>query len=127
MKLEGLDHCALIVTDLKQSTAWYQKVLGLERRHEEVWGNVPTFLCKGTTGVALFPATTAKPAPRPEPGTAIVMSHLAFRADRENFERAQQELKRQNIDFDFQDHEIARSIYFSDPDGHRLEITTYEI
>jgi catechol 2,3-dioxygenase-like lactoylglutathione lyase family enzyme len=27
----------------------------------------------------------------------------------------------------FMDHATAHSIYFADPDGHRLEITTYEL
>jgi catechol 2,3-dioxygenase-like lactoylglutathione lyase family enzyme len=55
------------------------------------------------------------------------MLHLAFRADRENFLAAQQELKKRGIKFEFQDHEIAHSIYFRDPDGHQLEITTYDV
>jgi catechol 2,3-dioxygenase-like lactoylglutathione lyase family enzyme len=28
--------------------------------------------------------------------------------------------------YECQDHHIAHSIYFSDPDEHRLELTTYE-
>ena len=55
------------------------------------------------------------------------MLHLAFRADRENFIAAQDELKKRGIKFEFQDHEISHSIYFYDPDGHQLEITTYEM
>jgi len=31
------------------------------------------------------------------------------------------------IKFEFQDHEISHSIYFRDPDGHALEITTYDL
>jgi catechol-2,3-dioxygenase len=50
-----------------------------------------------------------------------------LRADRKNFERAQQELKQRGIAFHFEDHGIAHSIYFRDPDGHELEITTYEV
>ena len=57
----------------------------------------------------------------------IRMLHLAFRADRKTFLAAQAELKRRRIDFEFQDHEISHSIYFRDPDGHELEITTYEL
>jgi catechol-2,3-dioxygenase len=53
--------------------------------------------------------------------------HFAFRADRENFLHAQDELKKRAIPFDFQDHEISHSIYFRDPDGHQIEITTYEL
>ncbi|GHO67509.1 hypothetical protein KSC_064010 [Ktedonobacter sp. SOSP1-52] len=44
-----------------------------------------------------------------------------------NFERAQVELRERNIPFRFADHTIARSIYLSDPDGHRVELTTYEL
>jgi catechol-2,3-dioxygenase len=40
---------------------------------------------------------------------------------------AQQELKTRGVAFEFQDHEISESIYFQDPDGHELEITTYEV
>ena len=55
------------------------------------------------------------------------MLHLAFRADSENFLAAQRELEKRGIKFEFQDHEISHSIYFRDPDGHQLEITTYEL
>jgi catechol 2,3-dioxygenase-like lactoylglutathione lyase family enzyme len=55
------------------------------------------------------------------------MLHLAMRANRKNFLAAQEELKRRGIKFEFQDHEIAHSIYFRDPDDHQLEITTYEL
>ena len=40
---------------------------------------------------------------------------------------AQAELKRRGIQFEFQDHKISHSIYFDDPDGHHLEITTYDL
>ncbi len=55
------------------------------------------------------------------------MLHLAFRANRKNFLAAQDELKQRGVRFEFQDHEISHSIYFSDPDGHKLEITTYDL
>lgn len=41
--------------------------------------------------------------------------------------KAQAALRERGIAFQFQDHEVSHSIYFSDPDGHRLEITTYEV
>ena len=124
MQLEGIDHVAMGVRDIEQSARWYIDVLGFERLHDGMWNGVPTFIGKGNTGIALFPANqeTKTSAHR-----EIRMLHLAFRADRENFLAAQQELKKRGIKFEFQDHEIAHSIYFRDPDGHQLEITTYEV
>jgi catechol 2,3-dioxygenase-like lactoylglutathione lyase family enzyme len=52
---------------------------------------------------------------------------VAFRVDRENFEAAQADLERRGISFEFSDHGAAHSIYFLDPDGLRLELTTYEV
>ncbi len=52
---------------------------------------------------------------------------LAFRADRRNCLAAQEELDRRGIKFEFQEHEIFHSIYFRDPDGHELEIATYDL
>jgi catechol-2,3-dioxygenase len=91
-----------------------------------MWNGVPTFIGKGTTGIALFPAS---PDAQSIPSTHrdIRLLHLAFRANRQDFLAAQHELEKRGIKFEFQDHEIAHSIYFSDPDGHQLEITTYEL
>jgi catechol 2,3-dioxygenase-like lactoylglutathione lyase family enzyme len=126
MQLEGIDHVALAVHDVEQSANWYVEVLGFERRFEEMWDGVPTFIAKGNTAIALFPLRnhhlpTARGAGR------IGMLHLAFRANRENFLAAQRELEKRGIKFEFQDHEISHSIYFRDPDGHELEITTYDL
>jgi len=54
------------------------------------------------------------------------MRHLAFRTDRAGLDRARAALSRRGIAFHFQDHDLCHSIYFHDPDGHELEITTYE-
>lgn len=124
MQLEGIDHIAMGVRDIERSAKWYVDVLGFERLHKDMWNGVPTFIGKGKTGIALFPGThEAKSSAHRE----IRMLHLAFRADRENFLTAQRELENRGIKFESQDHEIAQSIYFRDPDGHQLEITTYEI
>ena len=125
MNLEGLDHIALAASDVEKSVKWYLEVLGLERQHEGRWDGVPIFVGKGATGIAFFPATGPKePSGKSNP---VRVLHFALRADRKNFERAQQELKQRGIAFHFEDHAIAHSIYFRDPDGHQLEITTYEL
>jgi catechol 2,3-dioxygenase-like lactoylglutathione lyase family enzyme len=124
MQLEGIDHVALGVRDVERSAKWYIEVLGFERLHEGMWNGVPTFIGKGNTGIALFPASHE---PKPSNHREIRMLHLAFRVNRENFLAAQRELEKRGIEFEFQDHEIAHSIYFSDPDGHTLEITSYEV
>jgi catechol 2,3-dioxygenase-like lactoylglutathione lyase family enzyme len=126
MELEGIDHVAVGVRDIERSAKWYIEVLGFERLHEEMWNGVPTFIGKGNTGIALFPASSnAKSTPSTR--RDIRMLHLAFRANRENFAAAERELQKRGIEFEFQDHEISHSIYFCDPDGHQLEITTYDL
>jgi catechol 2,3-dioxygenase-like lactoylglutathione lyase family enzyme len=124
MKLEGIDHVAMGVRDIERSAKWYIEVLGFERLHEGMWSGVPTFIGKEKTGIALFPANQE---PKTSGHREIRILHLAFRADRKNFLAAQRELEKHGIKFEFQDHEIAHSIYFRDPDGHQLEITTYDV
>ena len=124
MQLEGIDHIAMGVRDIERSANWYIDVLGFERLHHGMWNGVPTFIGKGATGIALFPATEE---PKKSAHREIRMLHLAFRADSKNFHAAQRKLEKHGIKFEFQDHEIAHSIYFRDPDGHQLEITTYDV
>ena len=122
-ELAGLDHVALRVKDLERSAAWYREVLGLQPMFEGAWGGVPIMLgIGGLAAIALFPAGEAGVSGR----AAIEIDHFAFRASRADFERARESLEQRGIEVDFQDHEISHSIYFLDPDGHQLEITTYE-
>jgi catechol 2,3-dioxygenase-like lactoylglutathione lyase family enzyme len=136
MDLEGIDHVAMSVRDVERSARWYIDVLGFERRFPGMWDGTPVFIGKGTTSIALFPAqsiTTASSAKATAAGSTsdqrggVRMLHLAFGASKKNFLAAQEELKQRGIQFEFQDHEISHSIYFSDPDGHKLEITTYDL
>jgi catechol 2,3-dioxygenase-like lactoylglutathione lyase family enzyme len=126
MDLEGIDHVAMSVRDVERSAQWYMDVLGFERRHQGMWEGIPIFIGKGTTSLALFPVTSNERSTSSSRGD-VRMLHLALRANRKNFLAAQEELKRRGIKFGFQDHEISHSIYFRDPDGHKLEITTYEL
>lgn len=126
-QLEDIDHIALTVRDLARSIAFYRDVLGMERRHQDVWGDYPVFMCLGKTGLALFPAIDAGPAAMRDVRRAPVMHHFAFRTDRANFQKAQETSQRRGIEFEFQYHQIEHSIYFRDPDGHEVEITTYDL
>lgn len=125
-ELQGLDHVALAVQDVERSAAWYIEVLGFERRYEGMWGGVPLFIAKGKTALALFPAGKGDKY-LPSGRLRGQFLHLALRADRQNFVAAQRALKRRGITFHFQDHGISHSIYFRDPDGIELEITTYDL
>jgi catechol 2,3-dioxygenase-like lactoylglutathione lyase family enzyme len=125
MDLEGIDHVAMSVRDVECAAKWYMEVLGFERRFSEMWDGVPVFIGKGTTAIALFPAQSNTTSKSERAG--VRMLHLAFRATGKNFLAAQEELKQRGIQFEFQDHEISHSIYFRDPDGHELEITTYDL
>ncbi len=125
MQLEGLDHVAFSVRDIPRSAQWYVEVLGLERQHEGMWDGIPVFVGKGNTGLALFPFRGNSNGERDNQAPRIL--HFALCSDRENFAAAQAELTRRGIPFEFQDHEISHSIYLRDPDGHQIEITTYEL
>lgn len=123
IKVDGLDHVAIAARDVARSMQWYRDVLGLERRHADVWGDLPVMMCSGNTCVAIFPLTDDQPAVNR--GARVL--HIAFRADRKTFEQAQKDLRALRIPFQFSDHDIAHSIYFRDPDGYKLEITTYDV
>jgi catechol 2,3-dioxygenase-like lactoylglutathione lyase family enzyme len=126
-RVERLDHIALTVSDVARSVEWYRSVPGLERRHEEAWGDYPAVVCASDTCIALFPAASADPIPSTDRRNTITVRHFAFRVDRRNFDSARAELHAQGIEFSFEDHEICDSIYLHDPDGHEIELTTYEV
>jgi catechol 2,3-dioxygenase-like lactoylglutathione lyase family enzyme len=99
MKLQHIDHVAITLSDLERSRTWDGEVLGLERRHEEEWGDVPTMMCAGETCVALFPSDVAEPKGADARNT-VSMRHFAFRVDRPNLEAAQAQFRELGIEFE---------------------------
>jgi catechol 2,3-dioxygenase-like lactoylglutathione lyase family enzyme len=123
MRLEQFDHVALRCASPEATKAWYVSTLGFEHVFQGAWSGVPIFLRLGSTFIALFPM---KARDRFSQDAGVL--HLAFRAATyADFRSAQTELGARGVGFEFQDHEISHSIYFSDPDGFQLEITTYDL
>ena len=92
----------------------------------ESWGGEPVFVTGADRGfgLALFRADESADGGTP---AAVRILHLAFGTDREGFAAAQAALREKGVPFRFADHEVSHSIYLRDPDGHQLEITTYDL
>ena len=99
------------------------RIVGAGELYEDVWGNFPGVVGIGNTSVAFFPIDD----PDIKLPVGLPIHHIAFRVDRVNFNSAQQTLRQKGIEFEFQDHKIVHSIYFYDPDGHLIELTTYDL
>lgn len=117
---QGLDHIAIAVADLDRSESFYAEVLGLERAHP-AW-DPPRMMMSAGSGIALFPEGEDFGA-----ATAPHIRHIAFRVDRAAFDTAREELADRGVETRYSDHGAAHSVYFEDPDGHRLELTTYDV
>ncbi|HVV00290.1 MAG TPA: VOC family protein [Verrucomicrobiae bacterium] len=123
MRLEQIDHLALRCASPEATKAWYIETLGFEHVFPGQWSGSPIVLRLGSTYITLFPRKEEGKTPSDDRAW-----HLALRAGTyANFQSAQSELQTRGISFQFRDHEIAHSIYFFDPDGFLLEITTYDV
>jgi catechol 2,3-dioxygenase-like lactoylglutathione lyase family enzyme len=124
---ERVDHVGFTARDVDALADWYRRVLGMERVHAEAWPDVdgghPLVLCAGPFSVALF---KRREGVEPRPATpADVNEHVALALDRANFEQAQRDLDALGIPYELWDHGICDSLYFDDPEGHQIELTTY--
>jgi len=130
-----IDHVELFVPNRHEAARWYQEVLGLEILPDyQDWAadpRGPLMISSdgGKTKLALFEGQPQ--APGPTSGFHLV----AFRVDGDGFVEFLQRLEglqlkdhRHGIvtSNSVVDHEQAYSVYFSDPYGHRLEVTTYD-
>jgi catechol 2,3-dioxygenase-like lactoylglutathione lyase family enzyme len=121
-----IDHVEIFVRDLDAAAQWYAKVLGLREIHR--WDPEPIFIGIGDTALALFKAPANALLGKPDQSYSRSWHRVAWRTDRAGFKSGQEHLTSLGIPFRGPiDHKIAHSIYFQDPDGHLLEITTYEV
>jgi len=120
-KLNGLDHIHVYVSSREKAAEWYKKVLGFTvTKKLEVWAedkNGPLTIedSTGNIHLALFEVEN------PIPSAAI-----AFKANGKEFLDWKLYLEKENLLPGCVDHSLSWSLYFSDLDGNKHEITSYE-
>jgi catechol 2,3-dioxygenase-like lactoylglutathione lyase family enzyme len=127
----GFDHVAITVADVDATIEWYQRVLGAEPLHLELWreGKLPIALLQvGASRLSVHPAAApATPhAGAPTPGSA----DLCFRYDGPvgeilaMLEVAGVAVVEGPVPRPASNGEPGASVYFRDPDGNLLELLT---
>jgi catechol 2,3-dioxygenase-like lactoylglutathione lyase family enzyme len=123
LDLSGIDHFAINVRDLQKSADWYDKVFGFKTLHK--WDNA-WMIGRGNIKIGLFIFPNAKPLP--DINSNFVIRKIAFLIDADKFADALTELRYNGADLsETEDTGIAYSVFFHDPDGYLLEITTFHM
>ena len=132
--LERIHHAAYRCRDAGETVAWYQKVLGMRYTNAFAEDHVPStgaydpymhvFLDCGGGNVLAFFELPNQPEMGKDPNTPEWVQHIAFEVtDLDTLKAAKAHIEAQGIEVlgpTF--HGIFRSIYFFDPNGHRLEL-----
>lgn len=115
LKVTGIDHVVLHVKDLARSKRFYVDFLGMEVEHESSW---QLFLKCGNQGVALFEVSNGD-----EIHGGSEMNHMALHLKSGEHQKVKALLEEQGIKVSGRRGD-SHCIYFSDPDGHRLQLLT---
>ena len=132
--LQRIHHVAYRCRDAGETVDWYARVLGMTYTTAFAEDHVPStgaydpymhiFLdCGGGNVLAFFELPQQPPMGR-DPNTPQWVQHIAFEvADEAALLAAKAHIEAQGIDvLGPTYHGIFRSIYFFDPNGHRLEL-----
>lgn len=134
--VRGLHHFAWRCRDAEETRRFYEDLLGLPLVHLIRADRVPStgehcpyvhlfFEMKDGSCIAFFDLGNDEAA-APSPNTPSWVNHLALRVDsREALRRARERLEEAGVEvIGITDHHFVESIYFFDPNGIRLELTT---
>jgi catechol-2,3-dioxygenase len=120
--LKNIDHVHIMVRDRVAAEAWYANTLGFKRITAlESWaadgGPLTLADASGQIHLALF-----------EGAPTTARSVVAFGASAAQFEAWRLHLAQAlGREPEVVDHQMAKSIYFKDPEGNPYEITTYQV
>lgn len=134
MLVQRLHHVAYRCIDAKQTVEWYKKHLDMDFVLAIAENQVPStkapdpymhvFLDMGEGNVLAFFELPASPPMDRDNNTPAWVQHLAMKVDSvDTLLKAKARLEAAGIDvIGPTDHTIFKSIYFFDPNGHRLEL-----
>jgi catechol 2,3-dioxygenase-like lactoylglutathione lyase family enzyme len=128
IKILGIDHAAISVRDLEKSREWYERVLGFKvspREHQKPGSEY--FLDCGPSLIGLIQGE-----PNGEKhllqDAGLGGNHVSFRVPTQEFDGAVESLKTLGVTITFtKKRERSYSVYFLDPDGNKLEITSWPL
>ncbi len=122
----GIDHVALVVTDVEASKSWYCEIFGFEPLKDVNPGSGATYIGNEHTRLALLTADEGSTfAPAVNQGSRAC--HFAFGVDGATFEAYERGLAGLGVTYEKLTHAESQSLYFSDPDGYFVEATTYDL
>lgn len=134
MDIQRIHHVAYRCRDAKETVLWYQKHLGMDFVLAIAEDHVPSthapdpymhvFLDAGNGNVLAFFELPNSPDMGRDEATPAWVQHLAFKVGSvEELETTKAKLEAAGIEvIGVTDHTIFKSIYFFDPNGHRLEL-----
>ncbi|WP_443113347.1 VOC family protein [Herbaspirillum seropedicae] len=134
MNIERIHHVAYRCKDARQTVEWYGKYLNMGFILAIAEDQVPStrqadpymhvFLDAGQGNVLAFFEIPHSPPMGRDANTPDWVQHLAFKVDSEaTLKEVMQRLQADGIEVvGVTDHTIFKSIYFFDPNGHRIEL-----
>ena len=134
MQLQRIHHVAYRCKDAKQTVEWYGKYLNMKFVLAIAENQVPStkapdpymhvFLDAGADNVLAFFELPNSPDMDRDHNTPAWVQHIAFKVDSiKTLEETKSRLQADGIEVvGVTDHTIFKSIYFFDPNGHRLEL-----
>ena len=135
INIQQIHHVAYRCKDAKETVEWYQKYLNMDLLVCIAEDKVPStkepnpymhvFLDAGMGNILAFFEITGEKEMSRDLNTPQWVQHIAFQLKNEKaLLEAKEELEKKGLDvLGVTEHGIIRSIYFFDPNGHRLELT----
>jgi len=136
MDIKRIHHVAYRCNDARETVEFYQRVLGMDFQLAIAEDQVPStkepdpymhvFMDAGNGNVLAFFEVPNSPAMQKDPNTPEWVQHIAFEVENmDDLLAAKSRLEAEGLDVVGPvDHTIFKSIYFFDPNGHRLELAT---
>lgn len=134
IRTNGFHHVAYRCVDAKETVAFYNKILGMDFQLAIAEDHVPStgaydpymhiFLDAGNNNVLAFFELPEQPPMDRDHNTPVWVQHIAIRLNSmEALLNAKAHLEANGIEvLGPTHHGIFKSIYFFDPNGHRLEL-----